>query len=318
MAIPLPVKRYVGRILGISALQAGLRHHEERLTQLENLSRQPNPVAEQKALTGHDPQQVRKLVAQNYLSGQGIEIGAFASPLPVPASVRVQYLEKFTSDEIKRQFSFAGLNLADFGFDETTLIAPDILDDGESLAKIGDNSQDFIIANHVLEHMENPVKAFKNMLRVTKHHGFIYIALPDMRLCFDRNRQPTPIEHIFRDYQEGPEWSLDMAYQEFAEIFLAEGMDKGLIERKYGEHRKQHLQQVKEALKTARYDIHFHAWTLDQMLEMFGKIKQRINLFFEFKLVLQNHDEVIFVFQKTVPHIEIRNDLPVQNAPATI
>jgi SAM-dependent methyltransferase len=257
MAIPLPVKRFVGRALGISALQSGLRHSEQRLDQLENLLRQQHPVTEKNALSGDDPQRVRKLIAQNYLSGQGIEIGAFASPLPVPADVRVSYLEKFTIDEIKQQFSFAGLNLADFGFDENALIKPDILDDGENLAKIGDNSQDFVIANHVLEHMENPVKAFKNMLRVTKHHGFIYIALPDMRLCFDRNRKPTPLEHIFRDYEEGPEWSLDLAYQEFAEVFLAEGMDKGLIAKQYGENHEKHLQEVKEALKKAsRFAMH--------------------------------------------------------------
>jgi predicted SAM-dependent methyltransferase len=36
-------------------------------------------------------------------------------------------------------------------------IEPDIIDDGEKLSRIEDASQDFIIANHFLEHCEDPI-----------------------------------------------------------------------------------------------------------------------------------------------------------------
>lgn len=63
----------------------------------------------------------------------------------------------------------AGLSLKDFGVDLSTVVRPDIVDDGECLSKVGDFSQDFVIANHVLEHFEDPIKGFRNMLRVLKH-----------------------------------------------------------------------------------------------------------------------------------------------------
>jgi hypothetical protein len=125
-----------------------------------------------------------------------------------------------------------------------------------------------------------------------------------MRKCFDRQRQPTPLEHIFRDYDEGPAWSRDLAYQEFGKLFVAEGMDKGLFEQQYGEERKARELQTAEELKRADFSIHFHTWTIDSMLAMFCQMKERYNLAFEFRLVLQNQDEVIFIFQKTVPYIK--------------
>lgn len=39
------------------------------------------------------------------------------------------------------------------------------------------------------------------------------------------------------------------------------------------------------------------------MIEMFAKMKSIFNLSFETRLILKNNDEVVFVFQKTVPHV---------------
>lgn len=246
---------------------------------------------------------VRKIIAENFLHGDGIEIGAFTSPLYVPAGANVKYVDKYDASNFQTSYEIAGLTLEDFGVDIASIIKPDIVDDGECLGKIGDLSQDFVIANHVLEHFEDPIKGFKNMLRVLKHGGFLYLSLPEMRHSFDKSRNPTSFDHLLRDYREGPAWSRSMAYAEFADIFVAHGMDKGLFQKCSGESLKEFIAKQALALEDANYSIHFHAWTMDGMQDMFLQIRRIFQVSFETILVLKNNDEVIFIFQKTVPQI---------------
>ena len=59
-------------------------------------------------------------------------------------------LGKFSNEELKRIYS----NLKN-------TVNVDIIDDGEKLNKIEDNSQDFIIANHFIEHCQKIVEYLK-------------------------------------------------------------------------------------------------------------------------------------------------------------
>lgn len=293
----------IRRALGISRLQESICRLEERLPQ-PNMVASPKPEElDDKPLCAPVPK-VRELVAQSYIWGNGIEIGAFASPLSVPTGVKVTYIDKSDVDAVTEPFSISGLTLEDFGVDVGSIIKPDIVDDGETLSKVGDYSQDFVIANHVLEHFEDPIKGFRNMLRVLKHGGILYLSLPEMRRSFDRTREQTSFEHILRDYEEGPGWSRDQAYAEFAKIFVTQGMDKGLFEKSSGAQREAFENQQAKVLNEVNFSIHFHAWTMDGMQDMFLRIKQRFKLAFETRLMLQNGDEVIFIFQKIIAHVE--------------
>jgi len=299
------IKSFIRRASGISGLEASLNRIEDHFLQQNGITH-PEPVAlGNKPLCASVPK-VRELVAQSYISGNGIEIGAFASPLSVPDGVKVTYIDKSDVDTVTEPFCISGLTLEDFGVDVGSIIKPNIVDDGETLSKVGDYSQDFVIANHVLEHFEDPIKGFKNMLRVLKHDGILYLSLPEMRRSFDRTREPTSFEHILRDYEEGPAWSRELAYAEFAKIFVTQGTDKGLFKKASGSERSTFENQQAQALNEADFSIHFHAWTMDGMQDMFLRIKQRFNLAFETRLMLQNGDEVIFIFQKIVSHVSPR------------
>ncbi len=291
--------KMIRRALGINGLQESLCRLEDKLSQ-PHVTTHSEPVKLDNKSLCAPTQQVRELVAQSYIRGSGIEIGAFASPLSVPSGARVSYIDKNHVDAVAQPFCISGLTLEDFGVDINSIIKPDIVDDGETLAKVGDYSQDFVIANHVLEHFEDPIKGFKNMLRVLKHDGILYLSLPEMRRSFDSSRVQTSFEHIMRDYEEGPAWSRGQAYAEFAKIFATNGMDKGLFEKVNGTQRDAFENQQAQALNDVDFSIHFHAWTMDGMQDMFMQIKKRFNLAFETKLMLQNENEVIFVFQKVV------------------
>lgn len=291
------------RILGTTMLQETLLQVQQ---QMASLAQPAAPDAEppKSATLCHARAQVRLLVARSYLRGQGVEIGAFASPLELPEGARVQYIDKYSAEDIGKPFNISGLTLEDFGTDINSIVIPDIVDSGETLAKVGDYSQDFVIANHVFEHFEDPIKGFKNMLRILRHGGILYLSLPEMRHSFDRTRKPTSFEHLLRDYEHSPTWSRGTAYQEFAEIFASHGMDKGLFPRVHGSELKAFVGQQAQILEKADFSIHFHAWTMDGMQELFLRIKSHFDLSFETKLIVKNEDEVIFIFEKTVPQIK--------------
>ena len=139
--------------------------------------------------------QTRDAIAAIFLRGDGIEIGALHQPLHLPASARVKYVDRMTVPELRRQYE----ELADMPLVET-----DIIDNGEQLTTIGDSTEDFVIANHFIEHCQNPIQTFHNLSRVLKLGGVLYLAVPDKRFTFDADRPCTTIDHIMRDFSEGP------------------------------------------------------------------------------------------------------------------
>lgn len=298
---------FVRRILGIPAIIQSLENLHKKIDEAPNPAPLPNstPPTTANALRGNTTE-VRQFVSEAFLQGNGIEIGAFASPLWVSPQAHVRYVDKYELSQLDASFKIAGLTLADFGTDISDVIRPDIVDDGECLAKIGDLSQDFVIANHVLEHFEDPIKGFKNMMRVLKHGGMLYLSLPEMRHSFDRTRSPTPFSHLFQDYEQGPQGSRIAAYREFASIFAAHGMDKGLFPKRHGAELAKFEADLAAELDQANFSIHFHAWTMDGMMEMFLKTKHAFDLAFETRLVVQNHDEVIFIFEKSVSSVPVQ------------
>lgn len=75
-----------------------------------------------------------------------------------------------------------------------------IIADGSDLSFVADNSYDFVLSSHNLEHFANPIKALKEWKRVTRTNGALILVLPDYRRTFDRHRAPTPLQHMLDDY----------------------------------------------------------------------------------------------------------------------
>ena len=128
------------------------------------------------------------------MKGDGIEVGPLHSPLKVPRSARVTFVDRMPVAQLREQYP---------ELKNVKLVEPDVVDDGEKLKKFEDSSQDFIIANHFLEHCQDPIGAFEGFLRVLKEGGILYLALPDMRSTFDKDREVSAFDHLLRDYREG-------------------------------------------------------------------------------------------------------------------
>lgn len=218
----------------------------------------------------------REIIASLYIRGAGIEIGALHCPLKVPKGAKVTYVDRLTNEKLKKKYS---------DVDPGSIVPVQIIDEGESLSTIQDQSQDFVIANHFIEHCQNPMLALKNFLRVLKPNGILYLGIPDKRYSFDAKRPVTTLEHILRDYNEGPEWSRKSHIEEY--LHLVAG------------------QSAEEAERNARasihedWGIHFHVWTQTEMLE-FIHTAQKLFVSFDVELFLKRESEAIFVIRKHV------------------
>ncbi|HZV81477.1 MAG TPA: methyltransferase domain-containing protein [Geobacteraceae bacterium] len=220
----------------------------------------------------------RKLIARFYLSGNGIEIGGLNNPLPLSRKASVRYVDRMSVEDLRKQYpELSGM----------PLVHVDVIDNGELLSTVDDDSQDFVIANHFLEHTENPILAVQNMLRVLKPGGVLYVALPDKRFTFDSKRPVTKLDHIVTDFKNGPAWSVKSHYEEWARIFNEHITDDAEI-----------VAQA-ESLMSMNYSIHYHVWTPKEMLELFLYISNECQLKFEYELMFKNDVEVIFLFRKS-------------------
>ncbi|WP_449419510.1 class I SAM-dependent methyltransferase [Phormidium nigroviride] len=217
----------------------------------------------------------RREIAFQYLKGEGIEVGPLNAPLELPAGVKVHYIDRMSVEELRKHYpELAGVNLANV----------DIIDDGETLSSIPDHSWDFVIANQMIEHCQNPIGALENFLRVVKPEGIVYMGVPDKRHTFDRDRPLTSLDHLIRDYKEGPEWSRLPHYEEYVRL-----VDK-FPEAQVAE-RMQYLLDID-------YSIHFHVWTAETFSEFLEYCQKNLFLGFEIELFHENFGELVCIFRK--------------------
>ena len=84
--------------------------------------------------------------------------------------------------------------------------------------------------------------------------GTLYLSLPDKGFSFDANRPVTTVEHLHRDYREGPEWSKRQHFEEWTRY--TEQVTEDAFHAR-----------VDELIRTD-YSIHFHVWTRLDMLDL--------------------------------------------------
>jgi len=75
-----------------------------------------------------------------------------------------------------------------------------IIAEGTSIPQVPENTYDFILSSHNLEHFANPVKALFEWKRITRRGGALILVLPHYQQTFDHRRRPTPVEHMLEDY----------------------------------------------------------------------------------------------------------------------
>jgi predicted SAM-dependent methyltransferase len=217
----------------------------------------------------------REELAARYLRGTGIEIGALHNPLSTPPGAKVRYVDRMTVSDLRKHYpELNGL----------PLVEVDLIDDGERLESVPDESLDFVIANHFLEHCEDPLRALASFSRVLRIGGRVYLAVPDKRKTFDVDRPVTSLDHLLRDHAEGPAVSRRSHFEEWAR--LVDRVDEAAVE------------SHAEELMAKNYSIHYHVWTQAELLELLASLRRKLGVPFDVETLVRNEHEHIAILEK--------------------
>jgi len=224
----------------------------------------------------HEVRWVRRRLAGRFLQGNGVEIGALHMPLALPRGATVRYVDRMDADALKREYTdLAGRPLVDV----------DVIDDGETLATIADDSVDFVIANHFIEHTEDPIATLRAHARVLHPSGILFMAVPDKRATFDRDRPVTPLEHHIQDAADGPQHSRVTHFEEWARHV------EKVPEERVAERARE--------LDAMDYSIHFHVFTPASFTDLLVHARREAGIGLEIEGIVPVRHEFIAVLRRT-------------------
>ncbi len=188
----------------------------------------------------------------HHIKGHWIEIWALQNPLPIDQDkAKVQYVDYKTTEELR--ISYPELAKLD-------LVETDYIGSAENLETIETNSKDFVILNHVFEHLANPIKALQEFDRVLRKDGIAFLAIPEKTRTFDKNRPRTALEHIIEDYKSPSQERDYEHFREFAWIHYSDAAS-----------------QEKEAkrLRDTNYSIHYHVFIEEDVVNLVNRCNEQ-------------------------------------------
>lgn len=207
-----------------------------------------------------DPLQLsrRNIFFKNTLPNKklkGIEIGPFYRPTVLPYEADMYYADYYDTDELREQAR--QLNIPE----ESILEVHYILNEIPLHRQVGNEEFDFIIANHVLEHVIDFFRWIKDLEPSLKQNGRFLITLPDKRLSFDRFRPDTSLSHFIRDFLNGGEHSIEEHAIEAAIYY-----DKGYTGEKNDLTERLNKSFLEQAGTTYHPGMHVHVFQADCFL----------------------------------------------------
>lgn len=192
---------------------------------------------------------LENLASQLY--GSGIEFGAGNSPFPLPPNVSIGYADRNTIAELKERKYFG----------DSPLITPTLRSDLETMEGIDDESVDFIIASHVIEHTRNPLRALQQAYRKLRSSGTCILVIPDKEVTFDRDRPITDLSHLIEDFEDPSRERDWLHYVEFFEKAFPQPDPVAAAQGPFEE----------------KHDIHFHTWTFESFAQMLTYARKSIS-----------------------------------------
>lgn len=223
---------------------------------------------------------IRKKLSYKYIQWNGIEIWWLDNPTPINhLTTKVKYVDYIDEDILLKNSQI------ELGTARVKKI--DYICKADNLNKILSDSQDFVIANHLFEHLENPIKALLERYRVIKKWWTIFMAIPDKRKTFDENRKRTTLEHIISDYKNPSEDRDREHYLDYAGIKFS---DPSQIEKEA------------KRLKSMDFKIHYHVFVEEDITNIINRCNK--NTHTEFNMIHIKHttknpadNEFIFILE---------------------
>lgn len=216
--------------------------------------------------------------ANRFLAGEGLEIGALHLPLAMPPHARPRYVDRMTVEDLRAEYPELR------GWDLTEV---DVIDNGELLETVEEESQDFIVANHFLEHCEDPIRTIGTHLGKLRPGGVLFYAVPDKRYTFDFRRPVTPLEHMIEDHEHGPERSRREHYDDWTRLVIVEESEN-----------EAGAEARARKLEDEAYSIHMHVWTQAEFLKLIVHIRDHYEEAFDIEASARQGIEFVVVLRK--------------------
>lgn len=135
--------------------------------------------------------------------GKGLEIGG-----PSRVFARRRLLPVYPAAAHIDNVNFAGQTAWEsglreggaFSFDPRRPPGAQFIREATALTGLGDDTYDFVLSSHCLEHVANPLRALREWRRMTRPGGHLVLLLPDPERSFDHRRPVTTLEHLRDDF----------------------------------------------------------------------------------------------------------------------
>ncbi len=129
-------------------------------------------------------------LALKYLRGlEGLEIGGSAHN---PFGLNTKNVDM--TAEMDTKFKMHEIELCG------EALPVDVVAPGDNLP-FADESQDFVVSSHVIEHFFDPIKALQEWLRVVRPGGYIFIIAPHKERTFDKERPRTTLRELIARHE---------------------------------------------------------------------------------------------------------------------
>jgi len=207
-------------------------------------------------------QKVRRWISPGKI---GVEIGAFTRPVP---GITPFYVDCFT------EFGFESVKADYYGH--------------ACLLPFRDNSLDYVVSSHVLEHVANPVSALKEWYRVLRPGGLIYMVVPDRRFTWDRPRALTPVEHMLEDFNRGTTASDATHIDDFARGIDWSGFSPATPPADVPAKQEEMARGMHQAVaRGEQVNIHFHVFEPSNVLALVEALRTSPQAPFRWRVVDQ-------------------------------
>lgn len=237
-------------------------------------------------------EETRRRLALRHLpaGGHGLEIGALHCPLPLPPGTQARYVDQHTAQTLRQLRADAG----------EAIVTPDLLADGFSLGCIAEASQDFVVANHVLEHASDALGTLEHWLRVLRPGGVLFVAVPIGERCFDRGRAVTPPEHFLDDRRltaAGDSAAMrerNRAHVEEHLAIAAPAMARAQGASWSPPQEAAREREIARLLGADSSQIHHHVFTQDSLAALLGLLGDRVRI----ERVARSSVEIVGIVRK--------------------